>query len=163
MLERDTQYEAFARKWRPRLELDDAELAKAYMRREALDAAGYATLPDEPDKTFIHVRVDGRGLDGSTDPGGIDDMAAEWQRELDGEGVSNHRSFTKDLITHCVGLNRHVEPANAMRLLCAAVWLASDRPDLLWHLRQGNVGLTLDITFDNLRKTRRVKLGLAFP
>lgn len=159
MAQLDPKYEDFFRKWKTRIGGTNRDLAESFMRGEALDTAGYPTLPDEKGKTGIFVRVDGRGVDAVADPEAIEDMLAEWEHMVLEMLPDERRPFTKNFITQCVASNRHTEEVGVL-LLSAAVWLAAGSTGLMDSLKRGDCGLLCELTFDDENRSRRLQLSL---
>lgn len=154
----DPQLEEFHRKWTDRLGLKGRHITLGYLRGQALGPESDEGLEAERDETGIHIRVDGRGLDGAVEPSAIDTMVEEWRAQLDAQGVDNLRKFTKDFITQTVALNRHLDEDYGPMALCGAVWLASEHTGALEELREGGRALLCEITFDDATKQRRLRM-----
>lgn len=161
--ELDKDAEVFKAKWQARLKLSDREALSSYMRGAAADAAGYDKLDDtRRDQTYLCIRVDGRGLDGSADPGAIPHMVRDWQRQIDAEQPADPRAFTKRAITEAVGRNIHLEGEVASLVACASLWIAYQDMRLAEPLSQGNVTLFLTFTFDDEQREARMRMELGF-
>ena len=159
MAELDKKYADFHATWKGRLGLKDIHIAEAYMRGEALDAAGYGTLPEDPTKSGIHIRVEGRGLDAYVDPEDLDTMIADWQAVLDENGIDKQREFTKDYIAEIVALNAHLEPDGG-KILLGAVWLVATESEAMEALREPGNGLLCEFIYDDDTRTRRLRKSI---
>ena len=160
MDEPDPQYEEFHRKWAGRLNLKGRHITMGYLRGQAVGPEPEDGIEAEDGDTGIHIRVDGRGLDGAVEPRGVDELVAEWRAELEAQGVDDRRNFTKDFLTQNVALNRHLEEDYGFMMLCGAVWLASDNATAMDALREGGRALLCEITFDDVAKQRRLQLSI---
>ena len=160
MKDADPRYENFHRKWANRLGLKGRHITLGYLRGHAISAEDDEGFEAGEGETSIHIRVDGRGLDGAIDPSGIDTMISEWRSELDAQGVQDQRKFTKDFITQTVALNRHLDEEYGPMVLCGALWLASSPSAGLDTLRMGDCGLLCEFTFDDAAQKRRLQMSI---
>ena len=161
MAELDKDYPGFHEKWKLRLGLKDIHIAEAYMRGEAHAAIACGTIPHDPSKSGIHVRVEGRGVDCLVDPSALVGMAAEWREVLDDNSITeaDQRKFTKDYIAQVVALNKHLE-ADGDLIFCATVWLYTENKAGMAALRQPGNGVLCEFVFDDQTRTRKMRLKM---
>lgn len=158
MAELDPAFEEYRRRWGALLKLNEREAAQAFMRGEALSVAGDGQIERTPERVGLHLRVNGRGLDGAADPGALADMVSEWQAFLDVAPTSDPRGYAKQFIIAVVGANRHLDPELGPLAMCAAVWMLDD--DALTALRNREGALLCDIEVNHSTRDIRTRLGL---
>ena len=153
MTAQDTDYDAYRARWKPRLGLKDEHLALGYMRGLGADDR---PLPDDPDATGIHVRVDGRGMDALVDPARLDHYVTMWEVEI--EGRPNPRQFTKDFIAQTLALNMDLDERGPV-VVGAVLWLAAESETAFAALKQERgAALVCDFAYDNQARTRRLQI-----
>jgi hypothetical protein len=140
--------------------MNDWQTAEAFMRGEAIDAAGEAVLPVRKDQTGLHLRVNGRGLDAAADVGALPDMLAEWRAFLEGVPEREQRPFAKRFIVHAVGANRHLDPDIGSMAMGAALWMASDNREVMSALSAGGSALLCEIALNHETGDLRTQLSL---